>query len=161
MSIQFNRVAWYSKLATVIFLIAVIFFGIYVRGEYKKIMFLRASVSPSSLSVKDVSPNGDVALVVGSSAIFDGLQISLDKIVQDSRCPADVACVRFGFVTAQVTMHSSGKVEEINLVSDGALYRFANYTVSIIRVAPTRYSKMEINPEKYTIVFHVANVLGT
>jgi hypothetical protein len=152
MSIQFNKVTWYSKLAALIVLVATVFLALYFRGEFKKI-------SQPVQSNKTVSATGDVALAVGETAIFDGLQISFDGMIQDNRCPIDVVCIEGGAVTARVTMRSADKVEERNFPSDEVPYKFDGYSISIVRAAPTRYSKVDIDPKSYIIVFHIAKDL--
>lgn len=160
MFIRFNKVTWYSKLAAVIVFVGIILLAIYIRGEYKKVSLLRDSVLSASSSGATVSINGDVAIVMGGHAVIDGLQISLDQIVKDSRCPVDVRCIQAGAVTALVTLKSAGKYERINLLSDGIMYRFDNYTIRIVRVSPTVHSKTGIDPKNYVVVFHIINVLG-
>lgn len=160
MTIQFNKVTWYSKLAALFVFIAIIFLGWYIYAQYKEVSLLNQSLlSPSSFNGA-VSGNGEVALTVGGFATFDGLQITLNKIIQDSRCPIDTMCIQAGTVTAQITLRSAGKVQEANLVSDKVLYRFANYAIYIVNTAPFRYSKVKIDPNNYTVIFHVTNVLG-
>jgi hypothetical protein len=161
MTIQFNKVTWYSKLAALVVLIVTIFLGWYIYAQYKEVSLMNESISSPPSSNGAVTTSGEVALTVGGFATFDGLQITFDKIIQDSRCPVDVMCIQAGTVTAQVTLRSGGKVQQANLVSDKVLYRFANYAIYLLHAAPAPHSKVEIDPNNYTIVFHVTNVLGT
>lgn len=138
--------------------VGVIFLVLYIRSEYKKVVMLHETVLLRSLSDRTVSSNSNVALAVGESAVFGGLRISFDGMIQDNRCPVDVVCIQGGAVTARVTMSSAGKVEGRNFPSDEVPYRFGDYAISIIRVAPDRYSTFEVNPKDYIIVFHIVKV---
>ena len=158
MSIQFTKVTWYSKLGAVIVLIITIFIVWYFVTEFKAISNMRqVALSPTS----PIVVNGNVALSVGNSVTIDGLQITLDEVTKDSRCAIEVKCIQAGTATAHVTMQSAGKTAEADLVSDAAIYRFANYAVSMVRVAPIKHSGVDIDPNNYIVVFHVLNVLGS
>ena len=158
MSIQFNKVTWYSIVVAIIVLIGTIFLASYIFGQYKEVSLLRQSVSSS---VKKVPANGDVALMVGEVASFDGLLLTFDELTQDSRCPVDVKCIQAGTVTARVNLKSGEKVEETDLVSDKVIYRFSNYAITVVRAAPVRHSDVEIDPKNYIAVFHITNILGS
>lgn len=152
MSIKFNKVTWYSKLAALILLLATFFLAAYIGVQYNKVSLLSESIPSSGTAV---SANGYVALTVGTSETVEGLGISLNKVVKDNRCPIDVQCFQAGSVTTQVTMSSAGNVEEKNIASDGVPYRFDNYSLPIVRTAPMRNSKIEIDPNNYIVVFKV------
>jgi hypothetical protein len=160
MSIQFNKVTWYSKLGAVIVAIVAVSLALYFNAQYKKIALIRESVLTSSSSGL-VSPTGDVVLRIGESATFDGLKVTFNKVVQDSRCPADVVCIQAGAVTASVTLSNAGKTGEANLISDNIPYRFANYAVYFVHAAPIKHSKVEIDPKNYSILLRVLNTLNT
>jgi len=160
MSIQFNKVTWYSKLGAIIVAVAAVFLALYVNAQYQEFVLIRETVSSSSASGV-VSSTGDVALAVNKSVTFDGLKITFDKIVQDNRCPVEVECLVAGHAITQVTLSSLGKVGEANLVSDNIPYRFGNYAIYFKHVSPVRHSKTEIDPKNYIIVLHVINVLNS
>lgn len=161
MPIQFHKVTWYSKSGTVVVAIAVIFFCFYVNEQYKEVMAIRQSAVVQSLLNGIVSSDGDVAVPAGGSAVFDGLKITFDKVIQDNRCPVDVKCIRAGSVTAHIIVNSSGSTEDANLISDAVPYHFSNYLVSFTHTGPIKYSKVEIDPKNYTAVFHVTNILSS
>ena len=157
MSIKFNEVTWYSKLAAVLVLLGTIYLIYYFVGQYQEVARLSELVPVSG---KAISVTGDMAISIGGSSVYDGLEVSFNKVTNDSRCPVDVKCIQAGSVTANITLKAGDKVKEVSLVSDGVLYRFANYAITFNRVSPVRHSQTQIYPSNYVAVFQVAKISG-
>jgi len=156
MSIQFNKVTWYSVALAIIVFIGAIFLGWYIYGQFQEVASIKKS---SEKSVKVVPTNGNVALVVGDSAEFDGLKISFEGVIADNRCPVGVTCIQVGNVTARINLSAGNKSEVVDLVSDKVLYRFSNYAVSVLQAGPIRRSGEDIDPANYIVIFHLDNLL--
>lgn len=58
--------------------------------------------------------SGEVALALGASGSLDGLALSFDAVVEDSRCPADVECVWEGRAVVALTV--AGEPVELEVV---------------------------------------------
>jgi hypothetical protein len=58
--------------------------------------------------------SGEVALALGASGSLDGLALSFDEVVEDSRCPSDAACVWEGRALVGLTL--AGEPVELRVV---------------------------------------------
>lgn len=97
---------------------------------------------------------GEVA--VGESIFVNGVRITLNRIVQDSRCAVNVQCVWAGNVTANVTLKSNTDNETRDIVSDAAPVGFDSYQISIVKVKPLPVAGPELlKPERYLVTFRV------
>lgn len=97
----------------------------------------------------------DVTVSIGEKKTVDTLSITLNKFVQDSRCPIDVTCIQAGAVTVNVTMTDGVKTETKNFPSDEAPQTFGAYKVSIVGIEPARESTKVIADKDYKITFRV------
>ncbi len=101
--------------------------------------------------------NTDIILAVLQAKTISDLTITLNKIVQDSRCPADVQCIWAGNVTANVTLSLGSKAETVDILSNQTPYIFNGYKISITDVSPGKTSKHQILPSEYAVTFHIQN----
>jgi hypothetical protein len=152
MSIQFNKVTWYSKLAAVIVLLATMVFGWYIGQQYVAVSLLGASVVSSGVAT---SSQGDIALPVGQVGTINGVQVFFKGVEQDNRCPVDVRCIQAGAVTLRLALGVDGVIQQINFSSNQAPYQLGHSLISIVRISPQRYSQTQIDPSVYIVVFHV------
>ena len=106
-----------------------------------------AQSSPATTSgAKTVSARlgRDVALHIGDTAAVEGEGVTVEfvSVVEDSRCPVGVQCVRAGRVVVAVRVSRAGQAgEEINLASDpkDASAKTVNgYTVALVNVQPAK-----------------------
>lgn len=104
-----------------------------------------APASTPTPSDREPLPRYDIgtpfSLKVGKSAEADGgrLLVHLSAVVNDSRCPADVVCVRAGDVTAVLEMASqeAGTTRaEVKFESDRAAAVHGTYRVLVTGVQP-------------------------
>lgn len=127
-----------------------------VRGEFEtgnvlKVENIEAMVGDlSDLTIGEVS--------VGQSVFINGLKITLNQVVQDSRCPVDAQCIEAGAITANITLQSDNQTETRNFPSDEVPYAFDSHRVSIEKIAPPRVSGSEPNPSSYMIRFRVVKI---
>lgn len=90
---------------------------------------------------------------VGQAAFVNGVKITVNGVVEDSRCPESVQCIWAGRVTANVTLQSDTDKETIDLASDKTL-PFDSYQVSLEKVMPPRGTQKP-EPREYVLTFKV------
>ena len=92
---------------------------------------------------------------VGKSLFINGVRITLNKIVQDSRCPINVKCIQAGWVTANITLESDTDKETKNISSNIISLAFDSYQISIENVKPSPVAGSAPEPSSYLITFRV------
>lgn len=88
---------------------------------------------------------GDIVLGLGQKGKVGDLEITMNSIVQDSRCPVGVQCIWAGEVKANVTFRSLLKIESKVISSIDKPYSFDGYSISII----------DVTRGEYRVTFHV------
>ncbi len=96
-----------------------------------------------------------VEVGIGETKFVNGVRITLNKVVQDNRCPVDVVCIEAGAITANVTLKSDTDSETFSMPSDEAPHPFDSFKVSITNIAPSRVAAHETAPESYKVTFKV------
>ena len=99
----------------------------------------------------------DTVFIVGDTKEAAGLFVTLNAVVEDSRCPVDVQCVWAGRITVNVTLESGEKTTTLDLSSEEPVV-FAGYEVSIVAVSPEAVSTVEIKESDFVITLHVAPI---
>ncbi len=97
---------------------------------------------------------------VGETKLLKGIKITLNSVVQDSRCPVDAECMEGGAITANVTFMSDTDKETFNMPSDEVPRAFDAWQVSIIGVRPSRISAKDPDPSSYEVIFRVEDLPG-
>lgn len=95
---------------------------------------------------------GEIA--VGQTKFVNGVRITLNSIVEDSRCPIDVQCIRAGTVTVNVTLQSDTDKETRDIINTETV-PFDSFQVSVANVKPSRSSEVAPQSENYLITFRV------
>ena len=114
-----------------------------------------AFLKKAPVDVGTIPESRDIVLAVGQTGTYDNLSIRLNEIESDSRCPAGVACIWAGAVTASVTLESNGQKMTSAIVSNTAPVKFGGYSISITDVIPPTHSGLPILPRDYRVTFHV------
>ena len=89
---------------------------------------------------------GDFRLALGGTAAVgpDGLTVRFVSVVDDSRCPRGVQCVRAGEAKVQLALHAPGARDDaVILATEGGQPRyasFAGYEVHLVALDPPRRS---------------------
>lgn len=92
-------------------------------------------------------------LRVGESVVFpgEGLQLRLNSVSEDSRCPSDVACVTAGQASIVLTALRAGSSQQTFSLTiptpDSALY--AGYEIRFLDLRPYPVSTETIDPASY------------
>ena len=103
---------------------------------------------------------GEAALHIGDTATVEGEGVTVQfvSVVEDSRCPQGVQCVRAGRVVVAVRVSRAGQAgEEVNLASDpkDATAKTVNgYTVALLNVQPAK-TVPGPSPSEYVITLSV------
>ncbi len=83
--------------------------------------------------------------------------IQFRRVLSDSRCPADVSCVRAGEAIVLITVKSSGGVRDYELRSDARqATQHEDLTITLVQVSPYPVSTRTIGPDDYRATFRVA-----
>jgi len=95
-----------------------------------------------------------VTTALGDSAIAMGVTVSPQAIISDSRCLADVECIRAGTVEVSTTITSTVEHGE-NVLTLGVPQTFGDYTVSLVEVSPAK-TQADIPPTDYRFTYEVS-----
>ncbi|XKT74818.1 MAG: hypothetical protein ACJKTH_01900 [Patescibacteria group bacterium UBA2163] len=112
-------------------------------------------------SMEKVNPQYDAPVAqigVGESALVGYVRVTLNSVVQDSRCPVDVQCIQAGNIVVNVTLESDTDTLTTTIASDAAPITFDAFRISIADVAPESHSTKEIEESQYRIVFKVESI---
>src|SRR3989344_3954342 len=104
----------------------------------------------------EVATTGVIA--VGETKYINGVRITLNKIVEDSRCPADAVCIQAGKIVANVTLKSDTDQETINMADSDAPRGFDTWKVSLVSSAPFPLASNPVPFSKYKVTFRVGEV---
>lgn len=114
--------------------------------------------SPSAPS-SDVPLSQEFTLKPGESATVQGtdLRVSFDKVVGDSRCPADVVCIQAGdVVVALVASWKDGDARfQLRTAAGGNVALAGAYEVRLVRVEPYPFASRPIAAGDYRTVLEV------
>lgn len=151
MTILWNKVTWYSKLLAVI-----VFVGTFWLAFSLGTQWGMNQVENDSTAM--ASNTDSVTLAVGEEKIAHEVAITLNSVVQDSRCPIDVRCIQAGAINTNVTISVHGKTITKNFPSDEVPFKYEGYAISISSINPPRQSGSEAAQKDYRITFHVAHI---
>lgn len=108
-----------------------------------------------------VQATNDIILGVGETGNVGDINITVNNITQDSRCPRDVQCVWAGAFQAEVVLVNDLKKETKVMTLGAPAYLFAGRSISLSNITPYPSSKTTVNPNDYAITFHVVtNVIS-
>lgn len=105
--------------------------------------------------VYEGSSVGKLDIKVGETGVIGGVSITLNNVVQDSRCPLDVQCIQAGSVTANIKLLSGVNGKVFDITSGEPAYRFYGHEISIVNIEPAPYSDIKIDSDAYKITFGV------
>lgn len=100
---------------------------------------------------------GSVTLALGQAAVFtDGLSIRPMRILEDSRCPADVECIQAGTVKLNFSAVMNGKMTA-ETVTIGQSIQIDGDTVTLESAAPAKTKAGYPPPSEYRFTFTVTH----
>jgi hypothetical protein len=102
----------------------------------------------------EVSPGAEFELGIGETArMADGdLMITFERVVEDSRCPVDVVCVRAGRATVRLATRSGeGDPLPLELSTGEGPDAAASgpFTIRLVSIAPPRRARDPGEPGPY------------
>lgn len=92
---------------------------------------------------------------IGKSVFINGVRITLNKIVQDSRCPIDIQCIQAGWATVNVSLESDTDKETIDMSSNKPPVAFDSYQISIENIKTSRVASSATESASYLVTFRV------
>jgi hypothetical protein len=103
---------------------------------------------------------GDLRLALGRTATVgpDGLTVRFVSVVDDSRCPMDVQCVRAGEAKVQLGLRAPGTRDDaVILATEGGQPRvasFAGYDIHLVALDPPR--RTDVPNPAYRVTLRVS-----
>ena len=118
---------------------------------------LLCSAVPLAYAQEDVVVNlgSTVALRLGQAVVIDseGIIARFERVVEDSRCPADVVCVWQGQATIIISARvDGGDAQNLMLTVGDDQYpsaSFGQYSVKLLELSPYPVSSEQIEPGDY------------
>lgn len=134
--------------------------GVYQSGNTFVVsaFIMPTSTATSSAPATSGSPINGVALSIGESRAIGGVNITLNRIVSDSRCPVDVRCIQAGSLTVNLTLQGELDTETAD-VSSQSPHQFGSYLVSITKISPEKKSSTAYDPSSFRVSFSVTKNL--
>ncbi len=88
-----------------------------------------------------------------------GVTITPLKVLEDSRCPADVTCIQAGTVrlSAKVRVDQQG-VESTETFAIGEPVSIGGGTITLVSVNPNKSQNTTISPSNYEFMFKVVGI---
>ena len=113
-----------------------------------------ATTTTPAGSEEDASTIGTFELKFGVPLSLAGVTGTVVEVIEDSRCPTDVQCIRAGTVRVKVDITTpvgiGSRVFEL-----GAPITQGEYTATLTEVTPTPKSTVQIKNTDYTFHFRV------
>ena len=104
------------------------------------------------------SLNADFTLAPGQTVTIESTAttVHFDRVVQDSRCPTDVQCIRAGEAIVRIVVKSSSGAQDYELNSERRepVHR-DDLTITLVEVKPPRVSTRPIAPDEYRVTLRV------
>lgn len=95
------------------------------------------------------------AIGVGETKYINGVRITLNKIVEESRCPADATCIQAGRLVVNVTLKSDTDEETVNMSDSDAARGFDTWKVAVVSSSPFPLASKPVSFEIYKVTFRV------
>ncbi len=115
-------------------------------------------LAPSSPNIpsENINPTSPVSFKVGQKISFGTFSLTLTKVAEDSRCPANVNCIWAGRVSAEFDAASGNTHQALVLATDTGV-AYGGYDFKIDEVGPQKTSAA-ISPSDYVLtVSYISN----
>lgn len=119
-----------------------------------------AFTSGSTLEVdfiEKVSANdrNSAELKIGESKTVNGVRITVNKLVEESRCPIDAVCIQAGKFIANVTLKSDTDTETLNMTEGASATLIDTFKVSLVSAKPLPMASKPTLESDYRLLFKV------
>ena len=101
------------------------------------------------------SSDGIARARLGETVAVDGPRVTPLKVLEDSRCPANVQCVWAGQVRLSIRIDLGSGSETREIVSNKPL-PVADGTLTLVEVMPAKKADQPLYPEEYRFGFKFA-----
>ncbi len=128
----------------------VVVFGTFSEGNTLVVDRLEAKEGEAGDATRGV-------LKMGETKLVNGVKVTFDSIVADSRCPLNAMCVQAGSVTARVTLLSDTDSETVDITAGEKPHGFDAFLVSIENVEPVPTAGVETPDDAYRLHVLVEN----
>ena len=159
-------------------IVLVVFAAFWVVGERsgsmggEKACTAEAKICPDGTAVGRTGPNCEFAacpvaptttatstLMIGQSATVNGISLTVQNLVEDSRCAVDVKCIQAGTVRVDVSIDSYNADVTFALNQPQVV---RNMVVMLSSVLPAeKHSKQTIQPSDYRFTFTFVPLVAT
>lgn len=122
-------------------------------------VMLTAACDESSPTGPSAGLGQDVVLAPGEVAFVEGtgLRIRFDRVLGDSRCPADAVCILGGDAIVRITVFEGGTTREHDLHTGSmAPVQQNQWTISLTMLSPYPFSGQPIDPAAYRATLRVS-----
>lgn len=112
-----------------------------MRGLVAAALLMAGCATAPGAADRTAALGEDFRLPRGESAQVDGLSIRFAQVVEDSRCPLGVQCIRAGEAKIQFALRAGDQRRTVVLATEGAQPTsadFAGYEVRLVTVDPPR-----------------------
>jgi hypothetical protein len=100
------------------------------------------------------SSTNEIRVNVGVPGYINGLRITVENLIADSRCPKEVQCIHAGNVSARVTLQSDTDTETREFIAGEKPYAFDTFLVTLLDVTPYPSITMKMHRHQHTIARH-------
>lgn len=119
------------------------------------VLFMLAQFDSLQSIFKPGSSGGATqTLTVGETKTIGGLEVTLNAVTEDSRCPIGVVCVWEGRLVAEVTLTTSD-TQQKRALNLGEATPFSVFTIMLQSVEPAKVHDEEIDDSEYELTFTV------
>lgn len=122
--------------------------GVFSAGNMLEVQSIKLSTTQNTF----------VSLGLGETGTASGVRITLNKGVNDSRCPIGVKCISAGFTAFEVTLQSDTDQETLVMRTDKPAHAFDSFKVSIVGVEPLPRPGDSVKDLQYRVTFNVESL---
>lgn len=94
------------------------------------------------------------SLHIGETKNIGGVAITIDKIIEDSRCPSNVQCIQAGRVVVGATVYYGTSSEVVTFTEHQSPLVYNGHTISVKQITPEKTTE-QITREDYIITLEV------
>lgn len=126
------------------------------------IVALAACRSTGAPAPHAASLSQEVQLAPQEQAVYQppGFMVEFVRVVEDSRCPSDVACVWAGEVKVQLSTRLDAAEATEHEIKPGEPKTVGALRVDVVNVQPERVSTREIAQDEYRVTVKVERASG-
>jgi hypothetical protein len=147
MTIEWNKVTWYSKLLAIIIFVGTFWLGFNLGVKSEHFKNLNSQID-NNISTTDLLLAVDEVKSLGVNE-----KIKLVS-VEDSRCPSGVQCIWAGTVKAKLALTSGGTTQDAVVELGKEPVELGQYMISLVSVKPEK----SLKTMDYRLLFHVEHI---